>query len=138
MFGDDVHARPAFDHVGVYADAAAQIVPLLDASELARELVNRVDAFFRREAGVRGAAVDDEFGFADAFAGGLEQAARPERRFEHEDGVAAACFGFDEFPRGFAADLFVGRPKEDDSVRKRTWVSAELRARRALARCRLS
>ena len=64
-----------------------------------RQFVDGVDAFLRREAGVRGAAVNDDFGFADAFARRLQQAARPKRGFQNEDGIAAARFGFDELAR---------------------------------------
>src|ERR1700687_3210122 len=57
--GDEVDARAAFDDVGVHADAAAQIVPPLQARDLMREFVYGVDAFLRREPGVRGAPLDD-------------------------------------------------------------------------------
>ena len=59
--------------------------------------------------------MDDDFGFADAFALGFERAAGAVGRLEHEDGVAAAGFGFDQFAGGFAADFFVGGPEEDDA-----------------------
>src|SRR5271168_3226074 len=63
--------------------------------------------------------MDDEFGFADAFARRLDQAAWAERRFEDEDSIAAAGFGFEELSRGVAADLFVGGPEEDEAFLNR-------------------
>ena len=108
--GDDVYACAAFDDVRVHSDAATRIVPFLDSSKLARQFVNRVDAFFWREAGVRGAAVDDELDLAHAFASCLDQALRSERGLQYENGIAAAGFGFDEFAREIATDLFVGSP----------------------------
>ena len=106
-FGDDVRPGSAFDNVGVDGHAASEIVPLLDVRKLPRKFVDRVDAFLGSEACVRGAAMNDEFGFAYAFAGGLDKAFWAERRFEYEDGIAAASFRFDEFSRSVAADLFV-------------------------------
>lgn len=60
--------------------------------------------------------MDDYFGFADAFAGGFDQAAWAERGLENENSVTAAGFRFDERARGLAADLFVGRPHEYDAL----------------------
>jgi len=70
--GNDIYASAAFDDVGVDADAAAKVVPFLDAPELTRQFVNCVDAFLRRQACVRSAAVDDQFGFTYTFASGLD------------------------------------------------------------------
>jgi len=116
--GDDIHTRSAFDHVGVDGHAAPEIVPLLDVHKLPREFVDGVDAFLGSEARVRGAAVNDEFSFAYAFAGSLEEAFWAEGRFEDEDGVAAASFRFDESSRGVAPDLFVGSPKKKQTIAK--------------------
>lgn len=118
-FGDDIDARAAFDDVGINADAAAQVVPGADARELLGELVDGVDAFLRSEAGVRRAAVHNDFRFADAFARGFEQAFRAERRLEDEHRVTAAGFGFDQLARRGAADFFVGGPEEDEAMTKR-------------------
>ncbi len=118
-FGDDIYACAAFDDVRVHSDAATRIVPSLDPSKLARQFVNRVDAFFWRETCVRGAAVDDELDLAHAFASCLEQSLRAEGRLKDKDCIAAAGFGFNEFPRGVAADFFVGSPKEDQSAGQR-------------------
>jgi hypothetical protein len=52
----------------------------------------------------------DQFGFADSLARRLQQAARAEGRLEDEDGIAAARFRFEEFARGFAANLLVRSP----------------------------
>ena len=41
------------------ADAAPQVIPLFQAGDLRGEFVNRVDAFFRREAAVGSAAMHD-------------------------------------------------------------------------------
>src|SRR5689334_14341639 len=68
-FGDDIEPSAASDDVCVDGDAAAQIVPLRDLRDLEREFVNGVDAFLWREARVGSFAADEEFGFADAFAG---------------------------------------------------------------------
>lgn len=114
-FGDYVGARAAFDDSGVYGDAAAKIVPFFDARKLMGQFMDGVDAFLRREAGVRCAAVDGEFGLADSFARSFQEAAGTEGGFEDEDGVATARFGFKELARGFAADLFVGGPEEDEA-----------------------
>src|SRR5438093_12655080 len=67
-FRDDIGARTAFDVPGVDGDAAAKIVPFLDASELLSQFVNGVDPFFRREAGMRSPAMHNQFRFADALA----------------------------------------------------------------------
>lgn len=118
-FGNDVDARAAFDDVGVDADTAAWIVPFTDARDLLGKLVDGVDAFLRGEAGMRGAAMNDDFGFADAFASSLEQTFWAERRLEDENGVAAASFGFDELAGGVAADFFVGGPEKNEAMTKR-------------------
>jgi len=115
-FGDDVGARAAFHEAGVDGDAAAEIVPFFEARELLRQFVNGVDAFLGSEAGVRGAAVNDQLGFADSFARRFQQAARAEGGFEDEDRVAAPRFGFEEFAGRFAADLFVGGPQENEAL----------------------
>ena len=52
MLGNDVYARPTFNDIGVHRYSEAQIVPLLNPLELTRQLVNRVYAFLRREAGM--------------------------------------------------------------------------------------
>ena len=70
-FGDYVGARAAFDDVDVGGGAALRIIPFCNARNLMREFVDGVDAFFGGQAGVRGAAMDDDFGFADAFARGF-------------------------------------------------------------------
>jgi hypothetical protein len=114
--GDDVGAGAAGDDVGVDGDAAAEVVPLFQASDLRGEFVNGVDAFFGSKAGVGSAAVDDEFRFADTLAGSLEQAAGAQRRLQHEDGVAATGLFFNQFARGFAADFFVGGPQKNQAL----------------------
>ena len=73
-----------------------------------------VDALFGGKAGVRSAALNEQFGFANSFTRGLQQPARTEGRLEDKDGIAAARFGLDELARGFAADFFVRGPQEDD------------------------
>lgn len=60
----------------------------------------------------------NDFGFANALAGSLDQAAWTERWFENEDSVAAAGFRFDEGARGLAADLLVRSPHEYDAFGK--------------------
>src|SRR6266581_595107 len=117
-FRNHVGAGAAFDDVGVDADAAAGVVPLFDARELRSQFVDGVDAFFRREASVGSAALHDEFRLTNAFARGLQQAARAEGRLEDEDDIAAARFGFDQFSRRFAANFLVGGPEKDDSFMK--------------------
>lgn len=67
--GDDVGARAAGYDVRVDGDAAAKVVPLFDTRDLRSEFVDGVYTFFGCQARVGGAAVDDEFRFADAFAG---------------------------------------------------------------------
>lgn len=57
--------------------------------------------------------MDDELSFADAFAGGLEQAFRSKRWLKDKDCIAAEGFCFNEFPGGIAADLFVRGPEKD-------------------------
>jgi hypothetical protein len=114
--GDDVRAGAAGDDVRVDGDAAAEIVPLFEARDLCGEFVHRIEAFFGCEAGVRGATVDDELGFAHALAGSFQQAARTKRRFEYEDRVASLRFLFNQFMRRFAADLFVGGPEKHQSL----------------------
>lgn len=116
---DDIGARAAFDDASVDGDAASKIVPFFDARELLRQFVNGVDPFLRREAGVRGAAMHDQCGLADTLARGFQQAARTIGRLENEDSIAAARLGFEELAGGFAADLFVGSPKEDEAFAKR-------------------
>jgi len=91
-FGNYVRACAAFDDAGVDGDAAAKIIPSFDARELARQFVDGVDTFLRCETRVRGAAMHDQFGFADSFARCLQQAARAEGRFDDENGIASARF----------------------------------------------
>lgn len=118
-FGDDVYARAAFDYVRIHGDAAAGVVPFLDSCDLAREFVDSIDAFFWREASMGGATVNDEFDFAHTLARSLYQSAWTERGLENEDGVTAAGFSNDEFPRSVAANFFVGSPEKDQSPSKR-------------------
>ena len=120
-FGDDIYASASFDDVGVYGDAAAQVVPLLNALELTRKFVNGVDAFLRREACMRGATVDDEFGLAYALASGLEQSAWAKGGLKYKDGIAAAGFGFDKLARGITANLFVRGPEKNQTVAERSF-----------------
>jgi len=94
--GNDVDARAAFDDIGVDADTAPRIIPFIETSDLRGELVNGVDAFFRRKSGVGRTPVNDKFGFADAFPRGLEKTTRTERGLEDENCFAATRFGFDE------------------------------------------
>ena len=61
-----------------------------------------------------GAAIDNQLSLADTFASRLRQAARAERRFEDEHRITAPRFRLDKLARGFAANLLVGGPKEDD------------------------
>jgi len=119
--GNDIYASASFDDVGVYGDAAARVVPLLNALELPCKFVNGVDAFLRREACMRGAAVDDEFGLAYTFASGFNQTLRSEGRLKYKDGIAAAGFCFDEFPRGIAANLFVRGPEKNQTAAERSF-----------------
>src|SRR5579864_7181039 len=80
--GNDVGAGAAGDDVGVDRDAAAEVVPLFEATDLRGEFVYRIDAFFRSEPGVRGAAVDNKFRFAHSFARSFQQATRAEGWFQ--------------------------------------------------------
>jgi len=118
-FRNYVRARTAFDDAGVDGDAVAKIIPAFDARELPRQFVDGVDAFLRCETRVRGAAMHDQFGFANSFARRLQQAARAERRLDDENGIAAARLCFEEFARGFAADLLVRSPDKDEAFAKR-------------------
>jgi len=61
----------------------------------------------------------DDLGLTYAFAGGFDEPARTERGLQDEDGVATKSFRFDEDAGGFAADLFVGSPQEDDALGNR-------------------
>src|ERR1700682_6102295 len=119
VFRNYVRARAAFDDAGVDGDAAAKIIPSFDPCELARQFVDGVDTFLRRETRVRGAAMNDQFGLADSLAGRFQQAARAEGRLYDENGIAAARFRFEEFARGFAADLLVRSPDKDEAFAKR-------------------
>src|SRR5260370_21542275 len=118
-FRNYVRARAALDDAGIDGDAAPKIIPSFDARELPRQLVDRVDSFLRCEARVRGAAMHDQFGFANSLARRFQQAARSEGRLKDEDRIAAARFRFKEFARRLAADLLVGRPQEDEAFAKR-------------------
>jgi len=114
--GDDVHAGAAFNDVGVERDAAAGIVPGTQAGDLQGEFVDSIDAFFGSQPRVRSAAANDHFDFADAFAGGFQQAVGTESGLEDKDGIAAPGVGLNQLARGIAADLLVGGPQEDDSL----------------------
>jgi len=114
--GDDVRARAPIDDIGVDGNAVTRIVPFFDASNLSSEFVNSVDAPFRVETGVGGTAVNHDFGFTDALAGGLDQSARTEGRLEDEDSIAAAGIFLNELAGGFAANLFVGGPEKDETL----------------------
>ena len=70
-----------------------------------------------------GCAADDDVVLAAALAAGFERAAG-QRRLEHQHGVAAPGFGFDQRARGVAARLLVGRPQHDDRGRRRGGASA--------------
>src|ERR1700694_3840659 len=118
-FRNYVRARAAFDDAGVDGDAAAKIIPPFDPCELPRQFVDGVDTFLRCETRVRGAAMHDQFGFADSLAGRFQQAARAEGRLDDENGITAARFRFEEFARGFAADLLVRSPDKDEAFAKR-------------------
>ena len=118
-FGDDIGTGAAFDDVDVDGGTAARIGEFYYARDLAGEFVDGVDAFFRREAGVGGAAMHDDFGFADGFARSFEQAARAVGGLENEDGITAAGFGFDEFAGGVAADFLVGGPQKDEALARK-------------------
>ena len=61
----------------------------------------------------------DQFGFTDSFARRLQPATWAEGGLKDEDGIAAACFRFEEFARGFAADFLVRSPEEDEAFVKR-------------------
>src|ERR1700682_2662068 len=119
VFRNYVRARAAFDDAGVDGDAAAKIIPSFDPCELPRQFVDGVDTFLRCETRVRGAAMHDQFGFADSLAGRFQQAARAEGRLDDENGITAARFRFEEFARGFAADLLVRSPDKDEAFAKR-------------------
>src|SRR5215472_10310903 len=112
-FGNHVRARAALDDVGVNADAPSWDVPRFDARKLRGQLVYGIDALFRSEARVGSAPLHDQFGFSNALARRFDQPSGTEGRLEHEDGIAAACLGFEEFARGFAADLLVRCPYEN-------------------------
>ena len=62
--------------------------------------------------------MDKELRFANPFAGSLQKAARPKRRFENKNGVATPGFVLEKFPRRFAAYFFVGRPKKNNALEK--------------------
>lgn len=68
---------------------------------------------------MRSAAMHEQFGLTDPFARGFQQATWAEGWFQHEDGIAAARFGFEEFAGRFAADLFVGGPEKGEAFAKR-------------------
>ncbi len=121
-FRDDIGARAAFDGTGVDGDAATKIVPFFDASKLLSQLVNSVSPFFRREAGMRSAAVHNQFRFADALARSFQQAARAEGRLKNKDRIAAPRFCFEEFAGRLAADLFIGGPQKDDTLAPASFV----------------
>src|SRR5947208_781357 len=109
-FRNYVGTRAAFDDPGVDGDAAAKIVPFFNARELPCQFVNGIDAFLRCKARMRGAAMNDQFGFTDSFARCLQQPARAEGRFQDKNSVTAARLRFKIFARRFAADLLVGSP----------------------------
>src|SRR5882762_2293371 len=117
--GDDVDARAALDYVGIYANAATQVVPLLKLRDLLCEFVDCVHTFLWCEACMRSATVHDDFGLAYALTRCFHQAEWTERRLEHKNGVAAACFRFDELAGGVAADFFIGGPEEDYALAER-------------------
>src|SRR5260370_19854508 len=97
VFRDDVCARATLDDDGVDGDASAKIIPSFDACELPRQFVDGVDTFLRRKTRVRGAAMHDQFGFTDSFARRLQPATWAKGGLKDEDGIAAACFRFEEF-----------------------------------------
>src|SRR5260370_14016846 len=114
-FRNDVGARAAFDDAGVDGEAAAKIIPFLDAPELPRQFVNGVESLLRREARMRCAAMHDSLVFTDSLPFRLQQSARTEGSLQDKDGIAAPRFRFQDFAGGFAADLLVGRPQDNDA-----------------------
>ena len=95
-FGDHVGAGAAFDDAGVDGYAAAKVVPFFDACQLQGHLVIGVDAFLGNKTGVRGAAMDGQFGGTDTLARGFQKSTRAEGRFEDKDRIAAARLRFEE------------------------------------------
>ena len=116
VLGDDVCARTAFDDVRVHADPSARIIPAFEARDLARQLVDGIDAFLGSEPGVCGSATHDQLRLANSFTRSFQETLRAERGLEHKDGVAAPRFLLDQFTGSVAADLLVGSPQEDDAL----------------------
>src|ERR1700693_95341 len=114
-FGDHICSGTALDDVSIYSGATTRIIPFQNARHLEAELVYGVYAFFRSQTCVRGSAMNSNFCFAYTFACGFYQAAWPVRGLKDENRIAAARFGFDEFPGRIAADFFVGGPKKNDA-----------------------
>ena len=54
-----IGAGTAFHYIGIDAYSATYIIPLFDACELSGQFVHRVDPFFRGQACVRSATLDD-------------------------------------------------------------------------------
>jgi len=117
-FGDHIGARASFDDAGVDGYAAAQVVPFFNARELPRKFVDGVDTFLRSKTGMRGAAMHDQFCFADSLAGRLQEPARAKGRLQDKNSVAAARFRFKILARRLTADLLIGSPKEDQAFVK--------------------
>ncbi len=115
-FRDDVDTGATFDDIRIDGYTAAVIVPLFDARDLCGEFMNSINALFRGQARMRGATMNDDFGFADAFAGSFYQTTWTERRFENEDGITTAGFRFDEDAGSLAANLFVRSPHKYDAL----------------------
>ena len=113
--GNYVAARAACGQSRRNGDAAARVIESGDARHLQRHFVHGVDAVLGIQAGVCGAAGDEQFRGADALAAGFEAAVEAAGRFENQYGVTAERLALDERARSGAAGLFVGSPQKYDA-----------------------
>jgi hypothetical protein len=114
VLGDNVGCRSTSDDVRLHGDTAPRVVQLEKSSYLQCQFVNRVDASFRVDSCVRGAAGNNQFDFADPFALGFQPPFAAESRLENENGIALARGRFNCATGNRTANFFIGRPKENN------------------------
>ena len=116
--GDHVGPGAAANNAGIHRHTCAQVVEFRDGRDLAGEFEDGAVSLAGVEAGVSGDAFDRERVIADAFARGLDRAARSGCGLEHEHGCGFSGERFGDFARGTAADFFVRYQKDGDRARQ--------------------
>ena len=116
--GNDVRGRAAINNTNAHGGAALKIVERIKPQRLVREFDNRIDAFARIKASMRGAAQRANDEPADAFARSLDDATS-DGWFEHQgsEGEEIEEASRDVTLRIAPSDVGCSRPMKPLSVR---------------------